>query len=1139
MTELRFYNALDLWRKERWDACSPVHELDDHWVGDTCALLETARSQQGELTAEQSNALDQTLEDLTAQDHCSSISEPLLEAILLPENHDVAKRARLSEQLICLTKGICHGVRAASLLHNWQPNSPLPPGDFVKHLGSCFRAYHGAWDLWSRPVVEKVALAGRQACRDRATLALDACLPDLLCQQEQDSIAWLNESTWLLVRRLLSFVLGDEDPTAELENTVQLLLVARDPESKYRGLVRPGRVSAIAEGQSTLYLDPVALGVTLLDDEMLDSLRLTARISRNPLEDWHSQASVTAQKISLRLTLELEQIRLLEGGSAGGILTAASFSTAKRKKLNERASASFVVRCRREVREKMRVDPFYLPSVADVELGPVSPLTILDKVSGPDFRALSLLRVFLHQKQTQKNIGTGEVERVCQIWTREYNRAAQRQTPAERRGECTQIQTISTIDEAIEELVRGSASAWAQQERSLFYKAMATARQYAFVATVSIVTLLLFLHEHVLRFHISWLNFWIRNWSDTTGVLLLNFSYGLIAFGIYAYWNRCDFYIPILRSLKARDYIALGVAILSFIYIPNFVTEWRLKSRDLSRERIIVLDLKPKGTKVMSLGAEIKKRVYTAVSTYSDPNREDGRTTFPPVFSTRAIDQDDDESAELLALYYLTNIVIWGEYDDTVVTLRLRDIASDHENQKQPLIYKSYLGSLDLPIIGAAPRHPDQTIKDYLREASLIAPHRLAPHAVEVLLHVALANRCSPPEEARRLEQALEIADRVDLPIAREFDSLIRTRLAACSINIGDWEKAYRYSTEVIELAQQRPDLVSKSVSKDEIIANDYLNRASTCICFHELDLARADVDVAESLGLHPARILFMRARIAETARQRNEAIALYQEWIDTYGGLHSVTDLPPGLSKDGYRVDLAFAYNNLSNVYGSQFGVAERTRVLGLLNKAIEVEPRIAMFWWNRAILRIQLASEMLGEVSEPERARLLQQAIDDCAQSLHLDRFAMQPRLLLVYARLLAGQHRSALMECEEIASNIQADNLDLQVLHGLALHFTGQLEAADEFLSQAVLLVPQADVRWHSVSPISVRVPLLKLIAKAAPHSSLEPLLAGYAYRLHGDWQRARQYFFEATIRETDPDNQVHIDKLLNTPPLGLAE
>lgn len=1136
MTELRFDNALDLWRKERRDACSPVRELDDHWVGSTCAVLETARLQQGELTAEQSNALDQIMEDLTDQDHCSSMAEHLLEALLLPNNHDESRKAQFSDQLICLTKGLCHGVKAASLLHEWDSSSSSPPGDFVKHLVSCFRAYHRAWDLWSRPVEEKVALAGRQVCRDRATLALDACLPDLLCQQKQDPVTWLNESTWLVVRRVFSYVLADDDPPAELVNTVQLLMVTGDLESNYRGLARLGKVSAIVEGRSTLYLDPVALGVTLLDNDMLDSLRLAARISRNPLEDWHSQASVTAHKISLRLTLELEQIRLLEGGSAGGLLTAASFGTAKRKKLNERASASFVVRCRREVREKMRADPFYLPSAADVELGPVSPLTILDKVSGPDFRDLSLLRVFLHQKQTQKRIGTGEVERVSQIWTREYNRAAQRQTPAERRGECTQIQMISTLDEAIEELVRGPASAWAKQERSLFYKTIAIARQHAFVLTVSIITLLLFLHEHMLRFHVSWLNFRIRNWSDTTGRLLFIFSFGLLVVGIRTYRTRCAYNAPILRSLKARDYIAVGVAILSFIYVPHFVTEWQLKPRKPSRESILVLDLKPKGTKVMSLGPKIKKRVSAAVSTYKYPNRADGDTIFPALFVNRTIDQDDDASAERLAMYYLTDIVIWGDYDDTLVTLRLRDFAVEHKRQQpQTLFYQSYLDSLDFPILAETSRDANQTRQDYIRQQSLTTPHNLAPQAVEVLLHVALANRCSPPEEARRLEQALEIVDRTGLPLSVKYESLIRSRLAFRYVAIGDWQKAYRYSTEVIELAERGPDLVSESVRKDEILGNDYLNRAMVCVAFHELDLARADLDVAESLVLQPERILFTRALIAEAARQGDEAIALYQDWIDTYGKLHLAATLPPGSSRDGCRVSLAFAYNNLSNIYRSLFGRAERTRALELLNRAIEVEPRIAMFWWNRASMRIELADE----VSEPERAGLLQQAIDDCTQAIPLDRFALRPRLYRLWARLLAGQYGQAIVECEEITSSSQVEDLDLQVLHGLALHFTRQSEEADKLFSQVVLLVPHADVRWHWVSPISVRVPLLKLIAKAAPHSSLEPLLAGYAYRLIGDWQRARQCFFEARIRETDPDNQVHIDKLLNTPPLGLAE
>ncbi len=458
-------DALDVWRKNPDNLCSKV---GDHWSGGPCTVAEVTRSQAGNLSPKQTEALGQTLKDLSDPRHCAAMLEALLPRTLLAG--DCESRARARNQLVCLTKGLCHGVMAASLLTTWDRKSSLSAG-FVDHVQECFRNYHQAWDLWSRPVTEKVSIAGRQACRDRATLALDACLPELLCRQRalvkgQGSLTWLNESTWLSVRRLLSYMLGDADAVTELENEVHMLLVSMDNEEKYRGLTRPGSVKVIAEGYNAFYLDPIKLGTTLLDEQMLDSLRLASRVARTPLGQWSNTRGATAYPLSLRLSLDLGEVHQIEGSSAGGLLAAASFATARQRKINRRATASFVVECVPEAWEKMRTNHDYVPSVTDIVIGPVSPQSIWAKVTSEEFNAWSPLRVFLHHLQTQQQGGGSDAaERSFQTWTREYNHTARITARSKHHPDWTEIQTIETLEEAIEELTKDPASTWGRATR--------------------------------------------------------------------------------------------------------------------------------------------------------------------------------------------------------------------------------------------------------------------------------------------------------------------------------------------------------------------------------------------------------------------------------------------------------------------------------------------------------------------------------------------------------------------------------------------------------------------------------------------------------------------------------------------------
>ncbi|WP_146512177.1 hypothetical protein [Thalassoglobus neptunius] len=328
------------------------------------------------------------------------------------------------DQFVDASIGLFNGALAAHYLQGKQSNFQLATKladpidtdaeiEVAELLRRCFCHYHQAWDLYTPKVSSIVGSATAKPNPDRATAILD----EFSKSKNQDSLPeWWTQSNWLLVRRLLSYLLGDDDPTQvdELpENTVQML-AAQKNGNEYKGQTAPVTTSARPEGWPSAYLDPIALGLTVLDKDMLNSLRIATRICRSDLRN-------ADMNISLRIALQPGQCGILglSGDSAGGLVTVAACATATKHRLDRRASASFTVNLKDDNDlETLKNDVSIELKLEDVTLGPVGSGSIEAKLRSEAFQnrvsdnggsdngesiERELNRVYLHHTQKSES----------------------------------------------------------------------------------------------------------------------------------------------------------------------------------------------------------------------------------------------------------------------------------------------------------------------------------------------------------------------------------------------------------------------------------------------------------------------------------------------------------------------------------------------------------------------------------------------------------------------------------------------------------------------------------------------------------------------------------------------------------------
>lgn len=384
-----------------WIQCHSRH-WQWYWLAAPCCLLEHARETGCDFDRE---VLD-TLALLEEARH-EQVAEQLYKYFVdprPPEHNNVFCQAAQ------LMKGMIDGVRAAMALVQGGPwASASPPNDFVDHAEACCRAYQAAWPLGAddpKPIVQPGPLhapAPLTASKDRAGMALQAIVGRYLD---------LRVPTWLAVRRLLDYVLPrdgppeDDSPDGSPEgDPVEARMLAylphvRSPEeNKGEGRVCDIHAYRQVEGHFGFYLDPVAMGLTLVDPSMLTSLDLAWRACRPEIQRRLSDSGshpLPAIRLSPQLPGGPGQDKgawQLAGDSAGGLFACAMYAAATGDRLNTDASASVALRLREGCSPQ-----------ADLEIADILVHKVSEESVRPKLRAAKregIRRVVLEKKQEQ------------------------------------------------------------------------------------------------------------------------------------------------------------------------------------------------------------------------------------------------------------------------------------------------------------------------------------------------------------------------------------------------------------------------------------------------------------------------------------------------------------------------------------------------------------------------------------------------------------------------------------------------------------------------------------------------------------------------------------------------------------------
>lgn len=382
-----FLQALDFWGTARVGI--NVHEVyETLWRGRIPSIIAYPAAMRGQISLQCRDRLDEI---------CCRLQEPRQFEQRLQElrlNVPVAQR----EQLRLTLSGLCHGIRAAArvadlLVRDMPLLLPEEESAARVDLENCFDAYHRAWRLFGTPFAVIQGTSIRQPSADPVIHLLNLFVEPYSTRPVPN---WLNQATWLIVRRLLSAILqtAEEVRLDDVPNPIRLMLVdGPDIEQQYRGLTATARAEIFREGAPALYFDPVSCGVTLFDEELLESVRIAGRIAWPELTRRFPQTDV-----GLRLSLDLSDsgIDLLCGESAGGILAVASAAAAQGKRVSRFATASFSVRMTDAAKNRASHTPL-MPD--DIELSPVDSRTIRAKLHAEELRNLGVDTIYLHPNQ--------------------------------------------------------------------------------------------------------------------------------------------------------------------------------------------------------------------------------------------------------------------------------------------------------------------------------------------------------------------------------------------------------------------------------------------------------------------------------------------------------------------------------------------------------------------------------------------------------------------------------------------------------------------------------------------------------------------------------------------------------------------
>ena len=256
-------------------------------------------------------------------------------------------------QLAALVQGIVATVQAASYeMANDQPNAHLAIAKAAGH-------YDSAWELTSQTVAFHKGFGDDLADARRSKRLLHRALTDGAFQHG------VTVSTWLILQCWLTTLFSEPEPKAEFTNPAKLLLFQPQNNGKGKGHIQDLLIESFPSREIGLLVDPLTFGTTVLDESLQESLRVAFRCCR---QSWLTNVRANEPSMGLKVSIDLPAwAMLLEGSSAGGLLTGGLLATARKKPLDVRRSATIAVK----LRNGASTDDDLPLETSDVILGPV------------------------------------------------------------------------------------------------------------------------------------------------------------------------------------------------------------------------------------------------------------------------------------------------------------------------------------------------------------------------------------------------------------------------------------------------------------------------------------------------------------------------------------------------------------------------------------------------------------------------------------------------------------------------------------------------------------------------------------------------------------------------------------------------
>ncbi|MCP4175711.1 MAG: hypothetical protein GY758_33615, partial [Fuerstiella sp.] len=188
-------------------------------------------------------------------------------------------------------------------------------------------------------------------------------------------------STWLVLHRLLSRILGSDNQGNISNNEIKMLLYDRNNR---HGQITQAVLEMVKAPRVGAYLDPLSFGVCRVLPSMRNSIRLGFRCCRPD-----TVAQQAAMRISTSLSVTLGS---LSGGSAGPLFAAGMIVTAKQQQLDSTRSAT----CSFGGTATLLHQPDGMPlEAADLQLKPVA--GIVRKINEAWQVRNRLGEIFLHE----------------------------------------------------------------------------------------------------------------------------------------------------------------------------------------------------------------------------------------------------------------------------------------------------------------------------------------------------------------------------------------------------------------------------------------------------------------------------------------------------------------------------------------------------------------------------------------------------------------------------------------------------------------------------------------------------------------------------------------------------------------------